>query len=191
MKNLKSILSAFALVAVFTLSSAQSSTYTVGKTEYIKGQYYSTTGKPKVVRSASNKKAFLQSRGYTSTPYGYEIDHIIPLSQGGSDAPSNMQLLTIEQHRAKTARERARTASNISFSRPLYSPSTVNYYLTPSVKTKKKKHKTSTYSYPSYVSPSYSYPSSSSSTTRTIHTGSRGGRYYINSNGNKTYVKRN
>jgi hypothetical protein len=33
---------------------------------------------------------------------------------------------------------------------------------------------------------SYSYPSSS----RTIHTGPRGGRYYINSNGNKTYVKK-
>lgn len=32
----------------------------------------------------------------------------------------------------------------------------------------------------------YSYPSSN----RTIHTGPRGGRYYINSNGNKTYVKK-
>lgn len=190
MKNLKSILSAFALVALFTFSSAQTSTYIVGKTEYIKGQYYSTTGMPKVVRSASNKKDFLQLRGYTSTPYGYEIDHIIPLSQGGSDAPSNMQLLTIRQHRAKTARERARTASNNSFSSPLYSPSAVNYHSTPSVKTKKKKYKTSTYSYPSYAAPSYSYPTSSSSTTRTIQTGSRGGRYYINSNGNKSYVKR-
>ena len=30
---------------------------------------------------------------------------------------------------------------------------------------------------------------SGNSDTRTIHTGPRGGRYYINSNGNKTYVK--
>lgn len=30
----------------------------------------------------------------------------------------------------------------------------------------------------------------SSSSERTIHTGPRGGRYYINSKGNKTYVKR-
>jgi hypothetical protein len=36
---------------------------------------------------------------------------------------------------------------------------------------------------------SYSTPSYSSS--RTIYTGSRGGQYYINSNGNKTYVSRN
>ncbi|HLO45820.1 MAG TPA: hypothetical protein VK175_15885 [Leadbetterella sp.] len=36
------------------------------------------------------------------------------------------------------------------------------------------------------------YPSTSreSSSGKTIHTGPRGGRYYINSNGNKTYVKR-
>jgi len=31
---------------------------------------------------------------------------------------------------------------------------------------------------------------SSGSTSRTIHTGPRGGNYYINKNGNKTYVKR-
>lgn len=34
----------------------------------------------------------------------------------------------------------------------------------------------------------YSYPSSYSS-SRTIYTGPRGGKYYINSNGNKTYIK--
>ena len=33
------------------------------------------------------------------------------------------------------------------------------------------------------ASPSYTAP------TRTIHTGPRGGRYYINKNGNKTYIK--
>ena len=33
-------------------------------------------------------------------------------------------------------------------------------------------------------------PSSSSSGSRTIYTGPRGGRYYINKNGNKTYIKR-
>ena len=36
-----------------------------------------------------------------------------------------------------------------------------------------------------------SYNSSYSSPSRTIHTGPRGGRYYINKNGNKTYIKRN
>ncbi len=32
--------------------------------------------------------------------------------------------------------------------------------------------------------------SSTTSSSRTIYTGPRGGRYYINSNGNKTYIKR-
>jgi hypothetical protein len=44
----------------------------------------------------------------------------------------------------------------------------------------------STYT-PSYIMPTtYSTPSYSSSNT--IYTGSRGGQYYINSNGNKSYV---
>ncbi|MFV5691715.1 hypothetical protein ACM55K_06810 [Flavobacterium sp. LT1R49] len=58
----------------------------------------------------------------------------------------------------------------------------------------------SSYSSSSYSEPTYrSYTSSTSSTpstysapsyssTQTIYTGSRGGQYYINSNGNKTYV---
>ncbi len=48
---------------------------------------------------------------------------------------------------------------------------------------------TKTYSAPTYSSPSYSSPIRSSSTT--LYTGSRGGTYYINSNGNKSYVPRN
>jgi hypothetical protein len=53
----------------------------------------------------------------------------------------------------------------------------------------------STYASPSnYSTPStYSTPSSSytpSSYSAPVSTGSRGGQYYINSNGNKTYVKR-
>ena len=79
MKNIKNLLSAVALLIAFTFSHAQS-TYTVGSTEYVYGDYYSTTGKPKVVRSAANKKKFLKSLGYTNTPTGYQIDHIIPLS---------------------------------------------------------------------------------------------------------------
>jgi hypothetical protein len=36
---------------------------------------------------------------------GYEVDHINPLKCGGADKPSNMQWLTVKQHKAKTARE--------------------------------------------------------------------------------------
>ncbi|QEE51516.1 HNH endonuclease [Flavobacterium alkalisoli] len=58
-----------------------------------------------VKRSYQNKKEFLKLHNLTHTPKGYEIDHIIPLSQGGTDCPDNMQLLTIAEHRKKTACE--------------------------------------------------------------------------------------
>src|SRR5690606_38699179 len=93
------------------------STYKVGNTEYYYNKTYSTTGKPMVKRSEANKTLFLKSLGYTTTPYGYEIDHIIPLSKGGTDDPSNMQLLTKEQHANKTARERS---SRLNYSYDVY-----------------------------------------------------------------------
>jgi hypothetical protein len=186
MKNIKNILSSLAIIFAFTFSNAQS-TYTIGSTEYIYGEYYSTTGKPKVVRSATNKKDFLKSKGYNSAPYGYEIDHIIPLSQGGSDSPSNMQLLTVRQHKAKTARERSYTSSTSYYSS--YKPSTY-YYSIPALKVKKAKYLTTNYNTPADRSPSYSNYNYSSNSNRTILTGSRGGKYYINSNGNKTYLKK-
>lgn len=194
MKKVKHLFSTIAILFAFTFSNAQT-TYTIGNTEYYYGQYYSTTGKPMVKRSTANKNAFLKSRGYESVPYGYEIDHIVPLSQGGTDDPSNMQLLTISQHRAKTARERANVSSSYYYrSTPSYSTSSSSYYKTPSIKTKKKTYSTPSYTTPTYsvptYTPSYSSYNYASSSSRTIHTGPRGGRYYINSNGNKTYVKR-
>lgn len=35
----------------------------------------------------------------------YEVDHIIPISQGGCNCPQNVQVLTAEQHAAKTKAE--------------------------------------------------------------------------------------
>ena len=46
-------------------------------------------------------------------------------------------------------------------------------------------YNTSSYSTPTYSS-SYSTPAYS---TTPVYTGSRGGQYYINSNGNKTYIR--
>lgn len=183
MKNIKNIFAVIAILAAFTFSNAQS-TYTIGSTEYFYGEYYSTTGNPKVVRSAANKKAFLKSKGYNDTPYGYEIDHIIPLSEGGTDAPSNMQLLTVYQHRAKTAKERNKRAKRNTYS--TYKINTSNYYSTSTTKPTKVNYLIPNYSQPINKRSNNQY---STNSARTIKIGPRGGRYYINSNGNKTYVK--
>lgn len=59
----------------------------------------------KTVRSQHMRRAFLRAHHLKHVPKGYEIDHAIPLWKGGRDDPSNMQILTIYQHRLKTARE--------------------------------------------------------------------------------------
>lgn len=246
MKNL--LLTLVTLMSFFT--SFCQETYLIGKTEYYYDQYYSTTGKPVVKRSEANKKEFLKTQGYKTTPYGYQIDHIKPLSEGGTDDPSNMQLLTTDQHREKTARERAsRSLSNYLVNHPNYKSSvSTNIYgekityttfsrmdydgkiiyknqdgkefyfnenerkvfvKTSSVNTNSeyntKKAETTEYIYktpeaskptklyePTSVStPTQTTPSIQPSSAREIQTGPRGGKFYINSNGNKTYVPRN
>lgn len=204
----------FLLVIVLTIvffANAQNKTYKKGGTEYYTNKYYSTTGKPKVKRSQANKNAFLRSKGYYQVPYGYEVDHIIPLSEGGSDNPSNMQLLTIEQHARKTAIERTkRTNSSYSTfskykSNSTYSPPTRTYHYKTihtgprggkyyininGNKTYIKSNSSKTNSYNFYY-PKYNYSTTPIyNSEKTIHTGSRGGKYYINSNGNKTYIKK-
>lgn len=84
----------------------QKATYKVGSTTYVSGQYYQS-GFPMVERSSSVRSEFLSQRGYSSTPAGYEVDHVVPLSRGGADATYNMQLLPTSLHRAKTAQERS------------------------------------------------------------------------------------
>lgn len=56
----------------------------------------------RILRSESAKMDFLQQHGYRSVPPGYNVDHIVPLYAGGCDCPSNMQLLSVEAHHAKT-----------------------------------------------------------------------------------------
>jgi hypothetical protein len=180
------------LVSSFTYAQE---TYTVGSTEYYYNDYYSTTGKPKVKRSYANKMEFLRSQGFNSVPEGYEVDHIIPLSQGGSDSPYNMQLLTVEQHKIKTAKERANTSSYSgsasSYSLPSFSSSSSSLPPVPKFSVDIKSSTSyDVYNFNSSSSGSYSLPSSSVSNSRVYHTGPRGGTYYINSNGNKTYVKK-
>ena len=51
---------------------------------------------------------FLKKEGLKKVPKGKEVDHKVPLEDGGSDTVRNLQLLTNKQHANKTARE-ART----------------------------------------------------------------------------------
>lgn len=53
-------------------------------------------------RSEEAKEEFLHRNGYTQIPAGYEIHHIVPLSEGGADDPQNMVLLRTDQHDAVT-----------------------------------------------------------------------------------------
>lgn len=158
---MKNVLLFFSLFLLPFLGHAQTSTYKLGNTEYYSNRYYSTTGKPMVKRSEANKKSFLNNLGLTSVPFGMEVDHIIPLSQGGLDEAFNMQLLTKSAHAQKTARERKSSSGSVY-----------------------RFNSGTGYSSKSSSSGSYAPP-------RTTYTGPRGGSYYYNSKGNKVYVKKN
>ena len=41
----------------------------------------------------------------------WEVDHVVPLFAGGLHAPSNLQLLTYAEHRAKSGQERRKRPS--------------------------------------------------------------------------------
>jgi len=60
------------------------------------------TDNGKIARNMSARHNFLKDRGMSKVPKGYQVDHIKPLYAGGADKPSNMQLLKIDEHRAKT-----------------------------------------------------------------------------------------
>ena len=64
-------------------------------------------------RDPEVRRKFLEKQGRKRAPAGYDVDHIVPLEDGGRDSMANMQLLTKRQHEIKTAREaRARAKKN-------------------------------------------------------------------------------
>ena len=59
-----------------------------------------------IERSLAMREEFLALNALDEVPEGYQVHHIIPLSEGCEDTPENMVLLTEEEHAAITAAHR-------------------------------------------------------------------------------------
>ena len=58
-----------------------------------------------IKRDPAVVERFLKKLSLTKIPKGKEVDHKIPLVDGGSDTVRNRQLLTEKQHATKTRNE--------------------------------------------------------------------------------------
>lgn len=56
-----------------------------------------------IVRDIGARDAFLSVHGFDSVPEGYEVHHVVPLSEGGADTPDNMILVSEADHAAITS----------------------------------------------------------------------------------------
>lgn len=56
-----------------------------------------------IVRDIGARDAFLSVHGFDGVPEGYEVHHVVPLSEGGADTPDNMILVSEADHAAITS----------------------------------------------------------------------------------------
>ena len=59
-------------------------------------------------RSIAARQAFERQTGYSNGRPGYIVEHIVPLSCGGTDTAGNMEWLTLADARRKNQSERVR-----------------------------------------------------------------------------------
>ena len=78
-------------------------THKVERTKPSSSEDRNTSDLQTIERTKSAKEEFLRMRGYKSLPPGYEVDYIVPLSQGGRDYPGNMQLVPKKPEQQKAA----------------------------------------------------------------------------------------
>lgn len=60
---------------------------------------------PKFQRKQETVRRWLEVHGLKKIPKGHELDHKIPLSQGGTDTLRNLHLIKTKRHTIKTAKE--------------------------------------------------------------------------------------
>ena len=60
---------------------------------------------PKFKRKQETLQKWLELHGLKKIPKGYELDHKIPLSQGGTDTLRNLRPIKTKRHKIKTAKE--------------------------------------------------------------------------------------
>ena len=61
-------------------------------------------------RKTSTTKRFLEKKGLKKVPKGKQIDHKVPISEGGSDSLRNLWLIKKKTHKRKTKAEAKRRA---------------------------------------------------------------------------------
>lgn len=60
---------------------------------------------PKFQRKESTKQKWLKQSGLKKVPLGYQLDHKIPLEDGGTDTLRNLHLMKKKSHIKKTIKE--------------------------------------------------------------------------------------
>ena len=114
------IILSFSLSLSFAQHSTHHSSYSSKKTSVHSSSTHSSGGHHRstystsskrdshghIVRSSKAREHFMKQTGYPHGRPGYVIDHIKPLSEGGSDEPSNMQWQTKSAAKEKDKWER-------------------------------------------------------------------------------------